>query len=136
MELFIRIKNGQPFEHPIFGDNFREAFPHVDTNNLPVEFARFNRVQAPILGPYEKNLRVQYEQRADGVYQDVWYKDQMTADEKKAKQDAVKLAWTSGEGFASWVFNETTCSFEAPSPKPQDGNMYRWDEQSKSWIKV
>ena len=44
MELFIRIVNGQPFEHPIFGDNFRQAFPEVDTENLPSEFARFIKV--------------------------------------------------------------------------------------------
>ena len=41
MELFIQIRNGQPFEHPIFGDNFRQAFPDVDVDNLPPEFARF-----------------------------------------------------------------------------------------------
>ena len=44
MELFIRLVNGEPFEHPIMGDNFREAFPHIDTDNLPSEFARFLRV--------------------------------------------------------------------------------------------
>jgi len=44
MELYIRIKNGQPFEHPISGENLKQAFPHVDTNNLPAGFAKFVRV--------------------------------------------------------------------------------------------
>ena len=31
MELFIQIdENGQAKEHPIMGDNFRQAFPDID----------------------------------------------------------------------------------------------------------
>ena len=42
MELFIRIdENGQAVDHPIMGDNFRQAFPDIDVNNLPSNFARF-----------------------------------------------------------------------------------------------
>ena len=44
MELFIRVKDGQAFEHPILGDNFRQAFPNINVNNLPSEFARFERI--------------------------------------------------------------------------------------------
>lgn len=135
MELFIRVKNGQPFEHPIFGDNFRQAFPDVDTNNLPTEFARFVRVEAPRLGAYEKNQTVSY-QLVDGVYTDVFSCEQMTAEEIAAKQQAVKDAWAANNGFASWVFNETTCTFEAPILKPNDGKNYRWDEPTTSWIEA
>ena len=39
LELYIQIRNGQPHEHPIFADNFRQAFPDVDTENLPDTFA-------------------------------------------------------------------------------------------------
>lgn len=134
MELFIRIKDGQPFEHPIFGDNFREAFPDVDTNNLPPEFARFVRVQAPALGVYEKNQTVSY-QLVDGVYTDVFSVDQMTAEEIAAKQQEVKDKWAIS-GFASWVFNEAICSFEAPIPRPTDGKFYQWDEPTTSWVEV
>lgn len=134
MELFIRIKDGNPFEHPIFGDNFREAFPHVDVNNLPSEFARFVRVSRPQLGVYEKNQRVQYEKGVDGVYRDVWYCDQMTEEEKKAKQDAVKQEWNNR--FPSWTFDEQSCAFKAPVPKPNDGKLYNWDEATVSWIEV
>lgn len=135
MELFIRIQNGQPFEHPIFGDNFRQAFPNVDTNNLPPEFARFVRVTAPVLGPYEKNQTVSY-QLVDGVYTDVFTCEQMTAEEIAAKQQATKDAWVANNGFASWTFNETTCAFEAPTPRPTDGKFYRWDEPTLAWIEV
>lgn len=43
MDFFIRILDGQPYEHPIAGDNFREAFPEIDLSNLPPEFASFTR---------------------------------------------------------------------------------------------
>lgn len=134
MELFIRIKDGQPFEHPIFGDNFRQAFPDVDTNNLPPEFARFVRAQAPMLGPYEKNQTTSY-QLVDGAYTDVFACEQMTAEEIAAKQQAVKDAWAAN-GFASWTFNEATCAFEAPTPMPTDGKFYRWDEPTLAWVEV
>jgi hypothetical protein len=134
MELFIRVRDGQPFEHPIFGDNFRAAFPDVDTNNLPADFARFVRVEAPAIGAYEKNQTVSY-QLVNGVYSDVFSIEQMTAEEIAAKQQAVKDAWAAN-GFASWVFNEATCSFEAPIPRPTDGKFYHWSEPTTSWVEV
>ncbi len=135
MELFIRIKDGQPFEHPIMGNNFREAFPEVDTNNLPAEFARFVRVAPPALGPYKKNQTVSY-QLVDGVYTDVFACEQMTTEEITEKQQTVKNNWAANNGFASWTFNETTCAFQAPVTKPNNGKFYRWDEPTTSWIEV
>lgn len=134
MELYIRIKDGQPFEHPILGDNFRAAFPKINTDNLPPEFARFKRVEAPILGAYQKNQRVQYERNEDGVVCDVWYCDQMSEEEKIEKQNQVKNQWTENGGFASWTFDDETCSFVAPIPRPDDGNVYFWNEESLSWV--
>ena len=132
MELFIRIKDGQPFEHPILGDNFRQAFPDVDTNNLPVEFARFVRVVQPTLGPYEKNQTVSY-QLVDGVYTDVFACEQMTAEEIAIKKQTVRDEWA---GFPSWIFNETTCAFEAPIPKPNNGKLYTWNESTTTWMQI
>lgn len=47
LELYIQIRDGQPYEHPISGGNLRSAFPGIDTNNLPETFARFIRVPIP-----------------------------------------------------------------------------------------
>jgi hypothetical protein len=135
MELFIRIQNGQPVEHPIMGDNFRQAFPDVDTNNLPAEFARFVRVAPPAVGVYKKNQTVSY-QLAGDAYTDVFTVEQMTAEEIAAKQQAVKDVWAANNGFASWTFNETTCMFEAPTPMPTDGKRYLWDEPTLAWVEV
>lgn len=134
MELFIQIRNGQPFEHPIFGDNFRQAFPDVDTNNLPAEFAPFVRIEAPVIGAYEIYEGVTYE-LVDGIYKDVHHVRPMTDDEKLDKQNIVKDQW-SENGFASWIFDESTCLFKAPIVRPQDGKIYTWDELTISWIEV
>ena len=115
MELFIQIdENGQAKEHPIMGDNFRQAFPHIDVNNLPSNFARFERVPAPTPSPYEKNRNVSYQKRSDGVWTDVFVSEQLTQEEIVALQDQVKANFAANNGPASWIFNETTCMFEPP----------------------
>jgi hypothetical protein len=38
--------------------------------------------------------------------------------------------------FASWTLNQTTWLWEAPTPMPTDGKIYRWDEPTTSWIEV
>lgn len=136
MELYIRIKNGQPFEHPIFGDNFRQAFPDVDINNLPPTFARFTRVPEPVLGVYEVCEGCTYEKQADGSYMDVHHVRAMTEEEKTEKQNKVKADWTATNSFASWVFNEDTCSFNPPTPYPTDGRAYLWNEETTAWVEV
>lgn len=134
MELFIRIRDGQPFEHPILGGNFRQAFPNIDTNNLSPEFARFTRVKMPVVGVYEVYEGVTYERDEDG-FTDVHQVRAMTAEEVTVKQDVVKAQWAEN-GYASWVFDEATCTFNPPVPMPQDGKPYRWDEATLSWVEI
>jgi len=112
MELYIRTVNGRPFEHPIFGDNFRQAFPNVDVENLPFGFARFERVEAPEIGAYEIYEGVTYEW-VDGVVKDVHYIRPMTAQERQSKIDMVRAAFTPPE--AGWVFDEVTCAWVPPA---------------------
>jgi hypothetical protein len=84
LELYIQIRDGQPFEHPIFADNFREAFPDVDTENLPDTFAKFIRVDQPVPDTYEVYEGVTY-QWVDGVVRDVHSVRAMTDEERAAK---------------------------------------------------
>jgi hypothetical protein len=142
MELFIRIKNGQPFEHPIFGDNFCQAFPDVDVNNLPAEFARFERVERPTLGAYEVMAfdDPTYE-LIDGIYKDVWHKRYMTAEEKTAKQDDVKAAWANREyavNWSAWTFDEDKCAYVPPIPRPDpiQGKIVWWCGADSNWKEV
>lgn len=109
MNLFIRIKDGQPFEHPIMGDNFRDAFPHIDTDNLPPEFARFKRFEPPIIGAYEVYEGATYEW-IDGIVKDVHHVRPMT-DAEKANKIAKAMAEPHPDG---WVFNEDVCEWVPP----------------------
>ncbi len=84
LELYIQIRDGQPHEHPIFADNFREAFPDVDTENLPDTFAKFIRVDAPVPDTYEVYEGVTY-QWVDGVVKDVHSVRPMTEEERAVK---------------------------------------------------
>jgi hypothetical protein len=36
----------------------------------------------------------------------------------------------------SWVLREDGLCYVPPVPKPQDGNQYRWDEPTISWIQL
>jgi hypothetical protein len=38
--------------------------------------------------------------------------------------------------YASWVLNKTTWLWEAPTPMPNDGSLYNWDEPTNSWLKA
>lgn len=132
MRLFIQIKNGVPFEHPILEENFREAFPDADLNNLPPEFALFNRMPIPQVGVYEKYLGVTYAFVNDAVT-DVHHVRPMTQEEILEKHNAVKAVWAK-EGYLSWVFDEATCSFKPPIDCPEDGNSYYWDDPTLQWV--
>ena len=134
-ELFIRVdENGQAMDHPIMEDNFRQAFPDIDTNNLPSNFARFVRVAPPVAKLYEK-IKVNYELK-DGVWTDVYSYDQMTNEEITELQNRVKADFAANVGFASWIFNENTCQFDSPVPVPNDGKKYQWNETTTSWVEI
>lgn len=135
MKLIIRVKDGAAFEHPIFFDNFLQAFPEVDTNRLPPEFAWFVRVEPPRLGPYEVYMGVEYQKTEQGYFTDVHQIRQMTPEEKAQRQADVKEAWAN-MSLKSWTFNEDTCQFEAPTPMPQDGKIYFWNEEQLAWIEA
>jgi hypothetical protein len=38
--------------------------------------------------------------------------------------------------YPSWVLNTTTYLWEAPTPYPDDGKFYEWDEDTTSWVEV
>lgn len=109
MELYIQIINGQPFEHPILGDNFRQAFPDIDTNNLPESFAKFERIDVTIPAVYEIYEGITYEWIGD-IVSDVHHIRPMTAEEKLAKIEAAKAYPHPDE----YVFDEDLCCWNTP----------------------
>ncbi len=47
--------------------------------------------------------------------------------------DADRDAFIPPKPFNSWLLNEDTCLWEAPTPYPTDGEMYRWVEEDLNW---
>ena len=50
--------------------------------------------------------------------------------------DRTKDAFIPPKPFASWVLNDTTCLWDAPTPMPTDDKFYEWDETTTSWKEV
>lgn len=50
--------------------------------------------------------------------------------------DSVRDAFIPPKTFPSWVLNEDTCLWEAPTPMPTDGKIYTWDEATTAWVEL
>jgi hypothetical protein len=47
--------------------------------------------------------------------------------------DATKDAFIPPQPFNSWALNEDTCLWDSPVPYPEDGKLYKWNEELVSW---
>jgi len=43
-------------------------------------------------------------------------------------------AFVPPKPYPSWVLDEDIAQWQAPTPKPTDGNPYQWDEATTSWV--
>ena len=51
--------------------------------------------------------------------------------------DAQRDAFIPPKPFPSWVLNEDTCHWGAPTPMPVvEGKRFTWDEATTSWVEV
>ncbi len=71
---------------------------------------------------------------------------ELSADQSKALRknyagigftyDAAKDAFIPPKPFNSWLLDEDTCLWNAPVAYPDDGKLYRWDEDTTNWVIV
>ena len=52
------------------------------------------------------------------------------------RYDPDRDAFIPPKPYESWTLNEETCLWDAPTPYPEDGNAYTWDEETTSWVAV
>jgi len=135
--LYIKFNSLGFVDHPHLESNLLKAYPDIDLNNLPQNWAKFTRVPKPECGVYEVVVPSEY-----GTYvwdeigksaKDFWVIREMTIDEKTMKIALKKLEWTRGVAYPSWTFDESICWYKAPVPMPQDGKKYSWNEAGQSW---
>jgi len=129
MNLYIKIKDNIPVEHPIMENNLKACFPEIDLDNLPQNFAKFIRVQKPLVGVYEIDDGTTYEWDGN-IVKDVHHIRQMTPQEKQSKINNVQ----QNKPYPSWIFLEETCTFIPPVSYPTDNKKYSWDESTLTWI--
>ena len=48
--------------------------------------------------------------------------------------DSQRDAFIAPQPFPSWVLNEETCVWDAPTPLPNDEKAYFWDETTLAWV--
>jgi len=47
--------------------------------------------------------------------------------------DEDRDAFIPPKPYNSWILNEQTCLWDAPVAIPEDGNMYKWNEEILNW---
>ena len=48
--------------------------------------------------------------------------------------DSARDAFYAPKPFASWILDEETCTWNAPTPMPvEEGKSFRWNEDTTSW---
>jgi hypothetical protein len=118
MNLYIETENGITKNHPAFEDNLIQAF-----GSVPSHWEAFTRVERPGPGTYQvlESEEPVYA-KVDGGWADVWTIRDMTAEEKAAKQQAVRDAFNSREqaaNWSTWTLDEATCTMVPPISRPE-----------------
>jgi hypothetical protein len=49
--------------------------------------------------------------------------------------DKDRDAFISPKPFDSWILDEDTCKWQAPTPLPENGEYY-WDEETLDWVEI
>ena len=50
--------------------------------------------------------------------------------------DETRDAFIPPQPYPSWLLDEATCLWVAPSPMPTDGRVYAWSEDDQLWLEV
>ena len=50
--------------------------------------------------------------------------------------DSTRDAFIPPKPLNSWILNESSCLWEAPTAMPDDGKIYSWDEDTTAWIEI
>jgi len=50
--------------------------------------------------------------------------------------DSTRDAFIPPQPFNSWTLNEDTCLWDSPVAYPEDGKLYKWNEEMLNWEEV
>lgn len=129
--LYIRVIEGKPFEHPVVEENLFAVVKNFDPNNLPEGIEKFVRKHPPVVGFLETFVGTTY-QKIDGVWQDVHEIRPLTEAEKNYKIKFMRDNFP----FQSWDLDEQTGEWIPPVPYPTDDKLYMWNDEIENWVEV
>ena len=131
MKLYIKYIDEQIVDHPILEENLRQVDPDFDPTNLPGTLKVFERINAPVPGPYSY-IQVSYQLGQDDIVRDTYTEVPFSAEEK-AQLIEHTMAQPHPKG---WTFNETICGWEPGVSYPTDGKVYEWSEELENWSEM
>ena len=118
-------------------------FAQIDSNNIVTQVLVIDQetVNTGLFGEPSSFIQTSYNTRGGVHYGQDGQPDGGIALRKNYAgigytYDRDRDAFISPKPYNSWVLNEDTCYWEAPTPMPTDGKMYTWDEDTTSWIEV
>jgi hypothetical protein len=130
MQLYIKVIDGQPVDHPVLLDNLLQHY-----GTVPPEYQVFHRLVPAGLSsenPFQK-VETTYELASDGItWQDVHTVVDMT-DEEKAELIAERESDKPGPNL---TFDPTTLSWHFNTSMPLDGKDYHWDYETGQWVET
>jgi hypothetical protein len=111
-------------------------FPDLDlTTNVPEGYIKYIPYASVTgLKPYEKFNLLGYDYIDDVTVTDVVEIVPMTLEEKIQKQESVKTEFYNRTKRYTWILNEEHCIMLPPFMPPNDEWLYRWDENTQSYI--
>jgi hypothetical protein len=115
-------------------------FAQLDSNNVVVQVIVVgNADTADANGVEKEHIGAAFCERLLGG---VWKQTSYNGNMRKRyagigyTYDADRDAFIAPKPFPSWVLNNTTVDWEAPVARPNDDKMYRWDEETLSWVEI
>ena len=114
-------------------------FAKLNENNIVLKVVVLDNEVMTIDGVEREDVGVTFLQNIfGGIWKQTSYNNRMRKNYAGMgyTYDEVRDAFIAPQPYASWVLNESTCLWDAPSPKPNDGKQYFWDESTISWVEV
>ena len=115
-------------------------FAQLDSNNVVVQVIVVgNADTADANGVEKEHIGAAFcERLLGGVWKQTSYNGNMRKRYAGVgyTYDADRDAFIAPKPFPSWTLNNTTVDWEAPVARPNDDKMYRWDEETLSWVEI
>jgi hypothetical protein len=127
MSFYIQVHENQPVNHPTVGDQLCGAFGKIPSNWKPFTW---------VDQPSNTTMPVDVYQVAEAIYapdgdgfKHQWFVRDMSEEERIKKIADIRSFFH----FPSWSFDEPTCSWLPPIPKPDSDKPWAWDEETLNW---